>query len=109
MADEAILIDVAKDFSSTPGGRYKSESLYSGEEFRLTKLAPALANNKSIVVDLDGPVGFTSGFMEEAFGGLVRQFGPDVVNRIKFKAEKSGREIRAISYMLRALENYEKR
>jgi hypothetical protein len=69
-------IDVGKDFSRTPGGRRFADGPDSGEFFRERFLVPrlrdALANNDSLTVILDGPRGYLSSFIEEAFGGLVR-------------------------------------
>lgn len=74
--DDEILISVVNDFSPTPGARYKNESKFSGEEFREKILFPkfkeALANNKTLVVNLDGAYGYGTGFLDEAFGGLIR-------------------------------------
>lgn len=103
MAEET-LIDVARDFSRTPGGRYASQSESSGEEFRKTILEPALRAGNDIVVDLDGAAGFTTSFLEEAFGGLVRVFGPSIVRRVRFVARaRPGRAKKAEEYMQRAL------
>jgi hypothetical protein len=80
-------IDVGKDFSRTPGGRYISDGPYSGQLFRQRLLLPALraavAKNDRVTVVLDGPRGYLSSFIEEAFGGLVRQerFTHDVLKR----------------------------
>ena len=67
-----------KDFSITPGARYKNESEYSGEEFRETVLEPAfkeaLTENKKIVINLDGTLGYGTSWLEEVFGGLVRKY-----------------------------------
>lgn len=65
-------ISIAKDFSDTPAGRYRSDSTRSGEAFREDLLEPALRKGGSVMVDLDGTLGFGSSFLEEAFGGLVR-------------------------------------
>lgn len=66
-----IKINVAKDFSPTPGGRYKKYGPASGEAFR-EKLALYLSAGDSVEVSLDGAEGYGSSFLEEAFGGLVR-------------------------------------
>lgn len=66
-------IQVAKDFSRYPAGRFVTDGPYSGELFRKKHLKPALAEEDSIVVDLDGARGYGSSFLEEAFGGLVRE------------------------------------
>jgi hypothetical protein len=66
-------ISIAKQFSETPGGRHVKDSATSGERFREEILAPALQEAEVIVVDLDGTLGYGSSFLEEAFGGLVRQ------------------------------------
>ncbi|WP_417377286.1 STAS-like domain-containing protein [Gimesia maris] len=71
-----IRIDIAKDYSYTPGPRLKTEGDFSGELFRETILLPAVreavARNDRILVDLDGTSGFGTSFLEESFGGLIR-------------------------------------
>lgn len=67
-------LNVASDFCKTPGGRYKTDGPYSGELFR-EKLID-LINDKSIdkiIVNFDGLETSGSSFLEEAFGGLIRQ------------------------------------
>lgn len=63
-----------KDFSEFPGPRREAIGPNSGEKFRDTVLLPAITNNphEKIVVNLDGTAGYGSSFLEEAFGGLVR-------------------------------------
>lgn len=79
MENASSFIDVAKDFSTTPGGRLRRHGPFSGEEFRTRLLAPAvreaLLNNSSVVVRLDGTAGYAGSFLEEAFGGLLRSDG----------------------------------
>jgi len=67
------VISVAKDFSRFPAGRHRDDGPYSGELFRDNTLCPALAQGTKVVVDLDGTLGYGSSFLEEAFGGLVRE------------------------------------
>jgi hypothetical protein len=73
------VLNIAKDFSRSPAGRYKTDGPYSGEAFREEHLIPALMGSEIVEVQLDGAFGFGSSFLEEAFGGLVRVAG--------FKAE----------------------
>ena len=68
-------INIAKDFSVFPGGRYPSDGKYSGEEFRNEYLIPklySLKENELLTIELDGTRGYGSSFLEESFGGLVR-------------------------------------
>src|SRR5664280_2299209 len=69
-------IEVGKDFSRTPGGRYISDGPDSGELFRDRFIVPALqravSQNDKLTIVLDGPRGYLSSFLEEAFGGLIR-------------------------------------
>tara|TARA_Y100000310_G_C20446694_1_gene698761 strand:+ start:22 stop:336 length:315 start_codon:yes stop_codon:yes gene_type:complete len=69
---EEIIINVAKDFSEYCSGR---EGEFGGEEFRKTHLVPHLKDKKKVIILLDGTMGYTSAFLEEAFGGLVREEG----------------------------------
>ena len=105
----AINIDVATQFTRTPGGRYRSEGKWSGEEFRETMVEPILEKDTSatVIIDLDGPVGFTSSFLEEVFGGLVRKYGPQIAARVKARAEaRPARARKAEGYMDRAVADY---
>jgi len=71
------MINVAEDFTRYPGGRYREDGEHSGEEFREDVLVPALerarASSGRVIVVLDGVTGYPSSFLEEAFGGLVRE------------------------------------
>lgn len=66
-------ISVADDFSTVPAGRFRSDGPFSGEQFREDVLRPALELHDKVVVHLDGTEGYGSSFLEEAFGGLVRE------------------------------------
>lgn len=87
-----MIIDISKDFSETPGARYRNEGDYSGEEFRETILEPsflkAKENKEKLIINLDGGYGYPTSFLEEAFGGLARIYGAkDVLEIIDFKSE----------------------
>ena len=66
-------ISLAKEFSTTPGGRFRIMGPDSGEAFR-AKLIQELRRRPPEVIEvvLDGAEGYGSSFLEEAFGGLIR-------------------------------------
>jgi STAS-like domain of unknown function (DUF4325) len=72
-----MLLKIASDFSTAPGPRRKTEGGYSGEEFRqdilLPKLLEAIEKHSDLTVDLDGTAGYGTSFLEESFGGLIRE------------------------------------
>lgn len=68
------ILNISKDFSRFPAGRFLKDGSYSGEAFRVI-LARALKNNERVLVEMDGTAGYGSSFLEEAFGGLVRVEG----------------------------------
>lgn len=74
-----VQINVADEYTKMPGGRFKSDGEFSGEDFREKYLLPryieARKNNEILCVNLDGGYGYGSSFLEEAFGGLVREVG----------------------------------
>ena len=53
-----ITINIAKDYTRTPGGRHISEGAYSGEDFRIRILKPKYIESKKngdeLTVILDG-------------------------------------------------------
>lgn len=65
-------INVAKDFTRFPAGRYKRNGETSGEAFRERFLEVPLRQGESLTIEFDGTVGYGSSFLEEAFGGIVR-------------------------------------
>lgn len=67
-------IDVSTDFSRYPAGRYRADGEFSAEKFREDLLLPALKNadHEKVVVKLDNVAGYSSSFLEESFGGLIR-------------------------------------
>lgn len=75
--NKTILLVVAKEFSPTPGFRNKEEGPFPADEFRnkflFPKLKDAINNNDILLVDLDGSAGYGTSFLEEAFGGLIRE------------------------------------
>lgn len=68
----SLVIRLANEFTSRPGGRYRGDGDFSGEEFRDAILIPALQTGKIVYVVLDGAEGYSGAFLEEAFGGLIR-------------------------------------
>ncbi|MHA4737779.1 STAS-like domain-containing protein [Dyadobacter sp. MSC1_007] len=81
------MLKIAKDFTRTPGPRYIKEGRFSGEQFRESFLKPAIehAINGSyrLLVDLDGTAGYGTSFLEESFGGLIREDKLDYEQIIK--------------------------
>lgn len=72
--EQIIVINIARDFGRYPAGRYLTDGPYSGQAFREKLLVPALSRGKgAVLVELDGARGLASSFLEEAFGGLVRE------------------------------------
>jgi hypothetical protein len=72
---QKIKIRIATDFSKVPAGRYVTDGNVSGQVFREKMLVPALSQGAHVVVDLDGTEGYGSSFLEESFGGLIRNHG----------------------------------
>lgn len=68
-------VNIAKDFTKYPAGRFKKNGETSGEEFRERFLEPFISKGETVTVEFDGTLGYGSSFLEEAFGGLVRKLG----------------------------------
>ncbi|MDX8406143.1 MAG: STAS-like domain-containing protein [Mariprofundus sp.] len=76
-------INIAKDFSRYPAGRYSGDGPFCGEDFREKFLKKSMAANEQMVIELDGTRGYGSSFLEEAFGGLVRAgYTPEKINEL---------------------------
>lgn len=81
------------DFSISPGPRYTNQGDDSGESYYHEILNEAFANavsqKNTLVVDLDGPDGYASSFLDEAFGNLVYDFGMTMVQQfLEVKSEE---------------------
>jgi hypothetical protein len=85
------MIKIANDFYDAPTGRFPADGPYNGERFRNEYLIPALKKDGRILIDLDGTDGYGSSFLEESFGGLVRQCGyssEELHERLQLKSEE---------------------
>lgn len=71
----SMTITVVKDFNPRPYGRYPEDGDGCGALFRDKHLAPALRENDSVIVDLTGYNRYGRSFLDEAFGGLIRESG----------------------------------
>lgn len=76
---ENIIYSIANEFTKTPGPRGKKEGKKSGEEFLekvlLPKFREAISKKIKLVIDLDGTYGYPPSFLDESFGGLVKETG----------------------------------
>jgi len=78
MEKQNISIVIA-DYSKSPGPRYCYQGDDSGEDFYHKilnkKFNDAFVQKTHLEVNLDGPDGYASSFLDEAFGNLVFDFG----------------------------------
>lgn len=92
---DGFVVDIGRDFSETPGGRYKRLGPFSGEEFRKEILVPrlrtAMERGEKLVVRIDRVRrSYQSSFLDEAFAGLVRDEGfsyQDVKNHLSILSD----------------------
>jgi len=89
----AANINIAKDYTPYPGGRYPEDGKGNGTTFREDFLLPIIRKGERVDVILDGAAGYPSSFLDEAFAGLVRKHGftPDqVLSAFRFIATQPG-------------------
>lgn len=84
-------LDIGRDFSDVPSGRYPEDGNFNGERFRKEFLVPLLREFDRVSVILDNTEGFGSSFLEEAFGGLIREEGfrlADILPKLVLVSER---------------------
>lgn len=105
-----ITINIAKEYTKTPGGRYIMEGPFSGEDFRERRLIPAVKKamdaNCQILIILDGGYGYAPSFLEEAFGGLIRNMrNQQIISMIHIISDEEPKLIEDVKkYMSEAFE-----
>lgn len=70
MANKTIVL--IEDFTDAPGGRFREDGDFSGEQFRDDELLPALKEG-TVTVDLNGALGLPASFLDESFGAVARK------------------------------------
>ncbi|MBB3696908.1 DUF4325 domain-containing protein [Flammeovirga yaeyamensis] len=82
------IINIAKEFSETPGARYITDGKFSGQEFYENILKPRFNNlkdNEILTIVLDGTAGYATSFLDEAFGRLSREYKSKIVlDKVRF-------------------------
>ena len=99
------IINLGRDFSPYPFGRYRTDGRYSAERFRTEYLVPALKKDTVTVVLDDVPSEIGSSFLEEAFGGLVRTERwnlQQLMNRLVIESRRQDYTIEIMNYIHQA-------
>ena len=94
------VIHVVKDFDPKPYGRTKADGDASGAKFRDECLAPALREFDKVLVDLTGYNRYGRSFLDEAFGGLIRECGftlAELEDKLEYKHEL----VKSIEFVIR--------
>lgn len=77
-------LSIAKDYSTTPGGRARKDGKHSAErfydEYLHAAMHKAVKDNVKLIVDLDGTAGLAGSFLDEAFGRLTVYFSDETIN-----------------------------
>lgn len=77
-----IEINIARDFTISPGARTYDDGRFSGEEFYdkllYPKFSEALKKGTKLRIVMDGTEGIASSFLNEAFRRLGKKFGAEV-------------------------------
>lgn len=91
------------DFSRFPYGRYPKHGPFNGERFRQEWLMPAFRSEGTVSVDLSGARGLSPSFLEEAFGGLVREgLKPEtILARLEVRGERDSSIVERIRRYVR--------
>jgi hypothetical protein len=96
------------DFSMAPGGRFRKDGPYSGEEFRDDVLIPAIKSlgpnfDEELLIDLDGGFGYAASFLDEVFGKLIEKYGAKKgLLNLRFKSDEEPSLLEEIKrYILR--------
>jgi hypothetical protein len=84
--DTTKTINIAREYSRYPTGRYREHSNSSGEGFRDDILIPAIEKYDSVVVILDGTEGYGSSFLDEAFA-QTKNDDKEIIRKIKKKVQ----------------------
>ena len=75
------IISLVRDFSRTPGARYRWQGNNSGEEFRERCVLPALKDGNVRLV-LDGAIALPPSFLDEVIGVMLEN-RPELIPRLK--------------------------
>ena len=102
MSGKIANFDIGNEFNSFPGGRFIADGPASGEEFRNDFLVPLFEENDKVIISLDNAMGYGSSFLEEAFGGLVREklIGKDILlQKLELRSDQDSIKDSIIQYI----------
>lgn len=108
MKNQKKIIKVVDDFSPHPYGRVPDDGDACGQKFRREHLLPALNEYQSVLVILTGYNRYGRSFIDEAFGGLIRENGyklSDLRHRLTYEHEQVKSIEHLIKERLEAAEN----
>jgi len=96
-----MIIKIARDFTITPGGRFREHGKFSAEEFRDDILMPAMDIHDVVTIDLDGTYGFAITFLDEVFSYLLNYYSKDLLRKkLKFISNETPTYINEIKNIM---------
>jgi hypothetical protein len=100
------VINIAKDFSDSPGARYISDGPHSGEEFYKNFLLPKFKSvcekDGKLIIKLDGLMGCPPSFASASFGKLAKEYGSSkVLKHLEFISNESPLLVERIKKVIR--------
>lgn len=105
------VINIGRDYSRFPAGRYLEDGQSNGQRFREQFLVPALKGGGKLKVLFDDALGYGSSFLEEAFGGLVRSrlfSKSDIDERLELVTDDDSMRLEISQYIDDAFANLKK-
>ena len=107
-----MTINMTVDFSKLPGEIDEITGAHTGESFRNNYLIPVydycLVKDEDLTINFRESHGFAASFLEEAFGGMVRNGydGTQMLRKMNFKTEEEPLlEDSIVEYIIEAMKN----
>lgn len=63
-----------------------AENKDAAKEIRIKKIIPALKKNQDVILDFENVDGATQSFVHALISDLIRKYGGEILDRIKFKS-----------------------
>lgn len=103
---------IANDFYKRPSGRYKTDGKYTAEHLREIIIDKLKSSDEKLFIDISGLSMFSSPFIDECFGGMIRNnliSKDELLKRIEFISDEySDKDKSIIEKILTNIDEFKK-